>query len=670
MFCPKEKTSRISMPLGGIGAGSIGLSGNGSLTDWEIFNSSDKGRLNGYTHFAVRVEKNGAPGEIVDFRILSGDYSGNPAGEYTKGKNYSGFGWGPFCETMAGWPHFREHCFYGEYPFGRVEFSGEKSFPGKASITGWSPLIPGDSRSASLPVCAIEIEICNNSNEILDYTVIGVAGNPWQNKTRFNRLTGREIYFSSGVSEDDLNYGDMTFKLLDEDCDFSAQEYLYRGGWHDMMEMYYHDVRRGGKFTNRSYPSNSISEEQAGSKLDHGLLAAHITLSPGASRICRFIISWNIPNRRNDWRHDADEMAELYGVEKQWKNYYAVLWKNSTASAAEFAGRYDILRKNSREFADALYQSSLPAEAIDGISANISILKSPTCLRLEDGTFYGWEGVGMDYGSCEGSCTHVWNYAQALPFLFPDLEKSMRRSHLENSIDRFGGSHFRVMLPLGIKADEKFFRPCVDGQFGDVMKIFRDWKITGDGGYVKHYWPDIRRTIEYAWSENNPDRWDIEQQGVITGRAHHTLDMELFGVSSWLTGHYTGALLAGATMADFAGDSKFAVLCRELAEKGRKYIRENLFNGEFLAQKIDLTDIELLRRDCGGEAVEKYWNGETGEIKYQYGFYGCEIDAVLGEYYAVTYGIGRIFDREQLRSTLQSIFRYNFKKNMRDVVNT
>ncbi len=32
------RTTQISFPLGGIGAGAIGLAGNGRLIDWEIFN--------------------------------------------------------------------------------------------------------------------------------------------------------------------------------------------------------------------------------------------------------------------------------------------------------------------------------------------------------------------------------------------------------------------------------------------------------------------------------------------------------------------------------------------------------------------------------------------------------------------------------------------------------
>lgn len=38
----------------------------------------------------------------------------------------------------------------------------------------------------------------------------------------------------------------------------------------------------------------------------------------------------------------------------------------------------------------------------------------------------GWEGVMDRFGSCAGSCTHVWNYEMATPFLFGDLARSMR----------------------------------------------------------------------------------------------------------------------------------------------------------------------------------------------------------------------------------------------------
>ena len=52
-----NKTREISFPLGGIGTGCIGLAGNGRLIDWEIFNKPNKGSINGFSHFAVKVEQ-------------------------------------------------------------------------------------------------------------------------------------------------------------------------------------------------------------------------------------------------------------------------------------------------------------------------------------------------------------------------------------------------------------------------------------------------------------------------------------------------------------------------------------------------------------------------------------------------------------------------------------
>jgi len=63
-----RKKNEISFPLGGIGTGCVGLSGNGRLIDWEMMNRPNKGGLNGFSHFAVRVEKDG---QTMDARIMN-----------------------------------------------------------------------------------------------------------------------------------------------------------------------------------------------------------------------------------------------------------------------------------------------------------------------------------------------------------------------------------------------------------------------------------------------------------------------------------------------------------------------------------------------------------------------------------------------------------------------
>ena len=203
-----------------------------------------------------------------------------------------------------------------------------------------------------------------------------------------------------------------------------------------------------------------------------------------------------------------------------WRNYYATLWKDSRDSAQYALSNWDRLFRETASFKEALFSSTLPTAVVDAISANLSVLKSPTVLRLQDGTFYGFEGCHPDEMCCEGSCTHVWNYAYALPFLFPRLERSMREADYRHNLRDDGGMSFRILLPLG--RGRSSFRPCADGQFGGIVKVYRDWKISGDTDWIARLWPAVKQSLAFAWSPQNDDRWDRDKAGVLEGRQHHT----------------------------------------------------------------------------------------------------------------------------------------------------
>ena len=329
---------------------------------------------------------------------------------------------------------------------------------------------------------------------------------------------------------------------------------------------------------------------------------------------------------------------------------------------------WDRLYSETKQFKDALFASDLPEVVIEGISANLSILKSPTVMCLEDGTFYGWEGVGESAGCCEGSCTHVWNYAQALAFLFPRLERSSRLANYRHNIDSDGGSHFRLQLPIGVGHDA--FRPSADGQFGDVLKTYRDWKISGDTAWLQSIWDKLKLTIEYAWSDKNVDRWDPEKTGVLWGRQHHTLDMELFGPNAWLTGYYLGALKAASEMALALGEEAYSRELMAIFARGRAWADEHMFNGKYYGQIIDLSDEDMLQpfNQDDDRASDLYWSEEYQEIKYQVGE-GVEIDMVIAQWHANLYGLGEILDPDQVKQTLTAVYQHNFRTSMRNEYN-
>lgn len=662
-----EYLREVSFPVGGIGAGCIGVAGNGRLIDWEIFNCAGKGRKNGCSHFAVRAEKNG---KVESVRILNGDLTTDLSGERSgRDAMFHGFGWGAGEASLCGLPHFENCEFNGEFPAAEISFS-DSGFPAKVALTAWSAFVPGESDLSSMPAAMFEITFENTSSDAYDYTCSAVLANPWSNPGADNQVVRSgeltQLLLRNHLERDSFEFGELA--LSTDAPDVSFQEYWYRGKWRDFLEVYWNDLHTPGRFQNRHYPARAENGKQ-----DCGLLAAHLSLAPHERRTVRFMVTWYIPNRCNTWDPSVEENLRQSGMtENRWKNYYATLCSGAADAAGRLFSDYDAIRERVFLFRRALHESSIPEASLQGAAANLAVLISPTCLRVEDGTLWGWEGVGPEKGSCPGTCQHVWNYAQALPLLFPDLERSIRESQAKYGFDENGGWQFRLRLPLGIRARSEWMRPCVDGSYGEVMKIYREWKISGDTEWLNSLWFAVKQAIEYAWSPKNADRWDPERTGVISGRQHHTLDMEQFGASGWLNGHYLGALKAAAEMAPFCGDPEFGGICAELFGKGRKWSEEHLFNGEYYCQDVDIHDNSVLLPFLQGDETpdcNPYWDTEHRQIKYQVAD-GCGIDAHLGQWYASLYGIGEVFDPVRVHTTLNSIYRYNFLSSMRNFANT
>ncbi|MBQ7500598.1 MAG: hypothetical protein IJT91_06860 [Clostridia bacterium] len=646
----KKKTTEIIFPIGGIGSGCVGLAGNGRLVDWEIFNRPNKNSENHYTHFAVKAA---VDGKTVDTRVLHGDWQGSFMGPHMKA-SYLGYGWGPNTYTLAGMPHFRNTVFDGEFPIAKIYFSDEH-FPGNVTLTAFNPYIPLNARDSSIPGAFFEIEFENLGADTIDYTAAFSCKNPLGNKA-LNRLVKKDgmtsIYmYQEEFDKEDVGYGDLTIATDAEDV--SYQEAWYRAGWKDDFITYWKNFNEDPVFRNRSYTTYNIKNRGG----DHCTIAARITAAPGEKKRVRFILTWNVPNNYNYWNPYKDEN----GKDISWKNYYATIFENSTASAEYSLANWDRLWGKTKMFHDQLFSQTLPGKTIEAISYALSVIKTPTVMRIgEKGDLYGWEGCQEIEGACEGSCTHVWNYEYVLPFLFPELERSMRDLDYKYNLREDGKLEFRMALPLGRKGEP--FHACLDGQMGGVIQCYREWKICGDDEWLRGHWEHIKAAIAYAWAPTNEDKWDLDKDGILEGRCHNTLDTELFAPSSWLEGFYIAALKAAAEMADHLGDTEAAEEYRRLFANGKKYIEDNLFNGEYYFQKVDLGDKHLLD---GFAETEELWTDEFNEIKYQIGE-GSEIDQVVAQWHADLCGLGEIFDPERVKSAVGAMYRYNFKKTMRE----
>ncbi len=375
-------------------------------------------------------------------------------------------------------------------------------------------------------------------------------------------------------------------------------------------------------------------------------------------------------NGWGDWQvvDSSEEEKQFLANEEDAEATYRPWYSERFKSLNEVIGYWDanqaMLEKNSRLFSDAFYSSSLPAEVLEAVAANLTILKSPTVLRQWDGRFWAWEGCQDSFGSCHGSCTHVWNYAQALPHLFPSLERTLRETEFRVSQNTEGHQNFRVNLP--ISAPPHNFHAAADGQLGGIMKVYREWRISGDTQWMKDLFPAVKKSLDYCIRT-----WDPLHKGYLEEPHHNTYDIEFWGPDGMCTSFYLGALTAFIEMGK---ELKQPVKeYTALLSKGKKYMETALFDGEYFIQKIQWEGLQAPNpvdvMSFGGSYSEEALKllKEEGP-KYQYGT-GCLSDGILGMWMASVCGLDEVLDNEKVRSHLVAVHKYNLKHDLVDHFN-
>lgn len=326
---------------------------------------------------------------------------------------------------------------------------------------------------------------------------------------------------------------------------------------------------------------------------------------------------------------------------------------------------YDRLRSQSVLFRDAFYDTTLPAEVVEAVAANLTILKSPTVLRQSGGRLWCWEGCSDGSGCCPGSCTHVWNYAQATCHLFPSLERSLRETEFFQSQNAEGHQTFRAALP--IRQIKSSFHAAADGQLGGIMKVYREWRISGDTFWMKKLWPQVKQSLDYCIST-----WDPRGRGILEEPHHNTYDIEYWGPEGHCGSFYLGALTAAIEMGKTLNEDTSRY--QQLLADGRKFMETQLYDGEYFYQKIQTEGLTNTYQPLSYAGNGKGYQPMIEALnqqgpKYQYGK-GCLSDGVLGFWMARVCGLdGDIVDPAKVRSNLNAIHKYNFKPTLFDHVN-
>ena len=658
-----DRATQIAMPLGGIGAGCVCINGYGGLQDFSIRNHPSTTALPqrfapSQAAFAILHIKGASPiTKLVEgpFPVLK---------IYDQGLQGEGYQRGGF----EGFPRFQNCIFKGEYPFGEARIS-EPSVPLQVTLTAWNPFIPLDDKNSGIPCVILEYTLHNASTETVEYELsyhlshLAPGCDTEESASRNVVIPNRGVFLYNLENPNAEGYGSASLVAIGNKPRIKGM-WLRSARWKfDSLSALWREVS-AGKFTANEGSNETDTRGRSGCSI---LLGG--ALASGQSQTHPIVISWHFPNcyvhaggvPLPEARGVAECRSFPEGESPPWRPHYASIWKDAREVALYVEQHYDSLRARTIAFKEALFSSTLPGYVLDAVSANLAILKSPTVLRLENGDLWGWEGCFPDAGCCHGSCTHVWNYAQAFPHLYPRLEITLRQSELSRSMDENGHVTFRSALPEGPVNHD--FHAASDGQLGGIMKVFRDWQISGDFGWLKKMYPLVKRSLDYCVRT-----WDPDHRGALFEPHHNTYDIEFWGPDSMCTSIYLGALSAMAEMASAVDETEDSAFYGEIAHRCARFMEEQLFNGEYFQQKVEYRNV----RDNSFARMIDEVNESSSEMqkllkregpKYQYGN-GCLSDGVIGAWMARIYGIETSLDREKVRKTLQAIFNHNFKADL------
>jgi uncharacterized protein (DUF608 family) len=679
--------SEIAFPLGGLGTGTVSLGGRGQLRDFEIFNRPAKGNVLPFTFFALWAQ---AAGQAPVAKILEGQVPP----PYRNG-------FGEPQPQLNGVSRFAQATFQGAYPTATMQLT-DPAVPVTATLTAWNPFIPLNVHDSALPVAIFEWTFTNPGDVPVAISLAASLSNPLtprdanghnveQGATNTYQAVGnmRGVLFSHPQADPQAPETG-TLALTTTWADLDVQTHWYRGGWWDRCHIFWDDFAADGRIEHKYDTDPSPSQGDVSS------LVLHATVPAGGSITLPVLMSWHFPRMVNPWRGSPEALAKQPNPVAVLDTYVGAHFADAWAVAHYVSTACDRLRAETDCWRDALFASTLPTHVLDAVSSQASIMRSPTCFLLADGNFFAWEGCADDHGCCHGSCTHVWNYEQALAFLFPQLERSMRRTEFLHNTRPSGNMAFRTELPPGSSLSN--FKPCADGQMGAIMQVYRDWQLSGDDDFLTELWPQVKRALEYAWTMT-PEQmdaearsetigyaqgakrgidslWDPDKDGVMEGEQHNTYDIEFFGPNTLCTALYLGALRACEQMARYLGEPEKVEEYRAVYESGRRKVDDELWNGEYYIQQVkvipEVTIPDMLknpaRTDCPPTCACKQAPGGSAPAladgdalpKYQYGL-GCLSDQLLGQWAAHVFGLGYLLDPAHVATAVRSIFTSNFR---------
>jgi len=612
----KNELKYIGMPAGGLHSGTVYLGGDGRLWLWGIYNDDREG-IDPKT-----VLWNDGTGE-VKVRNRDGASYIEPAIAANKRMLEQGFAVKLNFQNKSIIKELKEEdweevIFEATYPVATIKYI-DKNLPVDIIVKAGALFIPLDPDNSALPATVFAISIKNRSATAVEATVCGWFENGANKVTardedgsRQNAAVRTDNYLAVSSS---FNPGNME-TAQQRDAGTTCVACIGLNGQINTSAKPW--LAEEALFVTKN---ESRSEKKPSEKLV-GSIATSQVISPGKTMEANYALSWHFDHPLSK---RLDKLPETKG-----SYYYGHRFKDALEVADYIARNFKRLHTQTLLWQQTYYDSTLPYWFLERTFLNIGTLATANTYRFANGRFWGWEGVN----ACEGTCTHVWQYAQAMARIFPSLERDCReRTDLGIAMHDDGGIVFRA---------EYETRPAIDGQAGTILRFYREHQMSANDTFLTTNWKRIKKAVSFMLAQ------DRNGDGMTDTPMENTLDAVWEGEIAWIAGLCIAAARAAQLMAEEMKDDAFAHVCREYVEKGSKNMADKLFNGEYFIHRPD----------------EKQGRKKLGSYNT------CHIDQVYGQGWAWQVGLGRLWDKHKTLSALRALWKYNFAPDVGPYIKT
>jgi len=662
------------LPLGGLGAGTIGRTYRGDFARWHLDIGRHFYRDDVVDQFSLRA-RIGDQG-TVDSRVLAVDRPTDGTLSWwnwdvsvKQGNRYHAL-------FPKAWFH------YTDLPTPGLELTSEQ----------FSPFIPGNYKESSYPVGVFRWKAVNHGTERITVTLMftwenmigwwasavptpGASGDDppkyqprWGvsagnvNEYREEKMPGGAmkgiVQSRRGVGTDFTAYTNSAlgqYAMATMESPGVTVTYFAKfnpagdGGavWNPMA------IR--GELTNQNDTSPAVPGERSASAL-----AVTFVLEPGAQREIPFVLAWDLP-----LMVFGDGQTPPATYYKRYTKFFGRDGKNAWAIAregllrgAEWSQQIDDWMRPYLEDkrTPAWYKTALFNELA-------ALVDNGTA--WEDGRV-GETGAGADfpppgrfsYMECFDyafySTLDVEAYASfALAKLFPDLDKQEARmfaSAVESEDRRdheIGWNKQKrprklagaVPMDLGIPFESPWMKVAnyawqdtntlKDESSNLVLKVWRDYVFTGrrDTAFLRETWPHLRATLAYMKKQDSDGDGLLDSAGV----PDQTYDSwTMTGPGAYLGGLWIASLEAAIAIGDIVGDEAAVVEYQGWLDKAQKSYESKLWNG-------------------------MYYDFDSGSKDRK----AVMADQLFGQFYAQATGLPDIVSRAHRDSVLKTVYRLN-----------